>query len=258
MRKEAGREFLWAAKHKTLWGVVFGLMMALPGIIGAQEFMTVKMTSGFSTENGSSSVKTNYESLVVHSPEVGVEQNQYSNKVLGVGGSTTVLAEFAANGNSEIDLAGLTILKGPREKETGTMLKAMEGGKQSAGMLLALEKIGTENVSLSGSFAAAGGSQIIVTETEHSTTASTKGGGVYYLVESSGVGTIKAGVASEVSVECAPPPATVKKGGIDDLLLSVNGIGKAQVPAGSQSARMNVEYCGQYKGFFEGIIARPK
>jgi len=255
-RKEAGWEFLWAAKHKTLWGVVFGLMMALPGISGAQEFMTVKMTSGFSTENGSSSVKTNYESLVVHSPEVGVEQNQYSNKVLGVGGSTTVLAEFAANGNSEIDLAGLTILKDPGGKGTGTMLKATEGGKQSAGMLLALEKIGTENVSLSGSFAAAGGSQIIVTETEHSTTASTKGGGVYYLVESSGVGTIKAGVASEVCV--APPPETVKKGGIDDLLLSVNGIGKAQVPAGSQSARMNVEYCGQYKGFFEGIIARPK
>ena len=257
MRKEAGREFLWAAKHKTLWGVVFGLMMALPGISGAQEFMTVKMTSGFSTENGSSSVKTNYESLVVHSPEVGVEQNQYSNKVLGVGGSTTVLAEFASNGNSEIDLAGLTILKDPGGKGTGTMLNALPGEKESVGMVQALEKIGTGNTSLSGSFGAAGGSEIRVTETDHSTTASTKGGGVYYLVESSGVGMIAAGVVSAVCVDCKPCPETVRKGEIDVLRMNPYLIGRGQDP-GTQSASLHVEYNGQYKGFFEAIIARPK
>jgi hypothetical protein len=251
-------KFLWAAKHKALWGIVFGLMTALPGVSGAQQFMTVKMTSAFSTVNGSTSVKTDYASLIVRSPEVGVEQNQYLNKVLGTGGTTTVIAEFATSGNSGIDLAGLTILKDSGAKGTGTILNALPGEKESAGMLQALEKIGTGNTSLSGSFGAAGGSEIRVTETDHSTTASTKGGGLYYLVESSGVGMIKAGVVSEVCVECVPPPTeTVKKGDIDLLRLNPEQIGKSQDP-GSQIASMNVEYNGQYKGFFEGIIARPK
>jgi hypothetical protein len=232
------------AKRKAAWGVVFGLMMALPGISGAQQSMTVNVTSATSTENGSASLKTDYTSRVGVSGTGVVEQNQYSNKVFGVGSPTTVIAEFATNGDHEIGFAGLTILKDPEGKGTATMLQA-------------LEKIGTGYEGLNGSFAAAGGSEIKVTETEHSTTASTKGGGVYYLVESSGVGMIKVGVAGEFCSECAPVPEIAKKGGINCLQTSPGRIGQSLEP-GSQSARMNVEYSGRYKSFFEGTIAPPK
>lgn len=234
-----------AARKMVLWGFFFGLMMAFPHISGAQDnYMVVNFTSAISTENGRASVKTNYESQTGDSIETGVQKNQYLNDVLGIGSPSTVIAEFVTNGNAEIAFAGLIILKDP--------------AKGNATILIALEKIGTGASTPNGAFQGAGGSEIRVTETEHSTTGSTQGGGVSYLVESSGVGTLKAGMVGEYCTECAkPPPEVVAKGGMGALQMNLQDIAQSVKP-GSQSAKMNVEFSGKYKGFFEGIVAPPK
>ena len=243
-RKEAGWKFLWAAKHKLLWGVVFGLMMALTGISGAQ--MKVDVNLLVSTVDGGARVNTIYTSQFtdIHTKEV--QQNQYLNNVLGFGGPTTVGVEFQTNGNSEIVFAGLSILKEDLGKDEAT-------GRG----LTALEKIATGNEE----FAAAGGSQIRVTETVHATQGSTLDGNLLYVVQSSGVGVMQAGVVGKLCTECVKCEEPSNKGRMEDLRLQTGlQVQQAQgnLMTGFQYVEAHVDLSGQYSGIFQTIIAPPK
>ena len=245
-RKEAGWEFLWVAKRKLLWGVVFGLMMALPGISGAQ--MKVDVNLLVSTVDGGARVNTIYTGQFTDSHTKEVQQNQYLNNVFGKGGPTTVGVEFQTNGNSEIVFAGLSILK-------------EDLGKGETKMLTALEKIGTGNEDLSASFVAAGGSQIRVTETVHVTQASTLGGNLVYQVQSSGVGSMEAGVVGKLCTECVKCEEPSNKGRMEDLRLQTGlQVQQAQgnLMTGFQYVEAHVDLSGQYSGIFQTIIAPPK
>ena len=245
-RKEAGWGFLWVAKRKLLWGVVFGLMMALPGISGAQMKVDVSLLG---TVDGVARVNSIYTAEFTDSQAKQVQQNQYLNNVIGFGGPTMVGVEFQTNGNSEIAFAGLSILK-------------KDPGKGETTMLTALEKIGTGNEGLRASFAAAGGSQIAVAETVHATQASTLGGNLVYQVQSSGVGSMAAGVVGKLSTEyvkCEAPD----KGRMEDLGLATGlQVGQAQAQGnlmtGFQHVEAHVALSGQYSGIFQAIITPPK
>jgi hypothetical protein len=241
-RKEAGWKFLWVAKRKLLWGVVFGLMMALPGISGAQ--MKVDVNLRASTVDGVARVNTIYTSQFTNSQAKEVQQNQYLNNVLGFGGPTTVGVEFQTNGNSEIAFAGLSILK-------------KDPGNGETTMLTALEKIGTGSEDLRASFVAAGGSQIRVTETVHVTQASTLGGNLVYQVQSSGVGSMEAGVVGKLCTECLKCEEPSNKGKIEDLRLQAGlQIQQAQgnLMTGIQHVEAHVDFSGKYSGIFQAIV----
>lgn len=246
-RKEAWWKFLWAAKRKLLWGVVFGLMMALPGISGAQMNVDVSLLS---TVDGVARVNTIYTAEFTNSQAKQVQGNQYLNNVIGFGGPTAVGMEFQTNGNSEIVFAGLSILKKDPEKGETTMLTA-------------LEKIGTGNEGLRASFAAAGGSQIAVAETVHATQASTLGGNLVYQVQSSGVGSMAAGVVGKLCTECVKCEEAPDKGRMEDLGLAAGlQVGQAQAQGnlmtGFQHVEAHVAISGQYSGIFQAIITPPK
>ena len=244
-RKEAGWEFLWVAKRKLLWGVVFGLMMALTGISGAQMKVDVSLLG---TVDGVARVNSIYTAEFTDSQAKQVQQNQYLNNVIGFGGPTMVGAEFQTNGNSEIVFAGLSILK-------------KDPGKGETTMLTAMEKIGTGNEGLRASFAAAGGSQIAVAETVHATQGSTLDGNLLYVVQSSGVGSMQAGVVGKLCTECVKCEEPSNKGRMEDVGLQTGlQVQQAQgnMMTGFQYVEAHVDLSGQYSGIFQTIIAPPK
>lgn len=228
-------------------------LFALVPAQAAAQWMKIDVNTAGSTQNGHVAVNTAYDARVGAGIDPQVRQNQYVNRVLGFGSPTAVANEFSTNPESEIAAAGLFILKLPADSPFFSSLTATE-------------KIGTESVKtdlgMIEYFAGAGGSWILVTETEHATTGSTEGGKTYYLVQSAGLGTMSAGLAGDfVRVE-GPPPATA-----EDLLslcaemglIPVKGgqpVVAAQDP-GAQRFTTQVRYSGRYSGIIEGIIAPP-
>lgn len=227
-------------------------LIALVPAQAAAQWMAIDMNTTGSTQNGHVAVNTAYDARVGAGIDPQVRQNQYVNKVQGFGSPITVANEFSTNPESEIAAAGLFILKLPAE------------GPFSS--LTATEKIGTESVKtdlgMIEYFAGAGGSWILVTETEHATAGSTEGGKTYYLVQSAGLGTMSAGLAGDFVRLEGPPPATAAE--LLSLcaqmgLFPVKGgqpVVAAQDP-GAQRFTTQVRYSGCYSGRIEGIIAPP-
>jgi len=244
-------KLLWFAKGGLLCCAVLGLMISLPAIAGAQ--MTVKVETVFSTENGLVRLETDYRSLFSDARLEGVRQNQYFNDVIGNGGAVTVGAEFQNKGNSEIAVAGITILKEPSKT-----LDAVD-----ATVLRAVEKVGTSSERPGDSFGASGGSQIRVTETLHATSASTLNGSLVYLVQSQGEGQMSAGVAGEFNKECVEceTPEKSGKGTMEDVRLQT-GVQSASasetLKAGFQRADTHIEMSGSYSAAFQGVIELTK
>ena len=244
------RIFLRVVKVEVLWTAVLLLTMGFPSICGAQ--MTVKVETLFSTENGLARIESDFRSQFNSINLGGVQGNQYFNDVVGNGGSVTVAAEFKTNGNSEIDIAGLSILQVNKSLRT-----------EGAPMLRAVESIGTGLERPGESFGASGGSEIRVTEVLHSTSGSTVNGDLVYLVQSEGVGQMSAGVAGEFNKECleCETPKTSGKGTMEDLRLQTgvqSESARETLKAGFQRADMHIEFSGQFSGAFQGIIEAPK
>jgi hypothetical protein len=189
-----------------------------------------------STVDGGARVNAIYTAQFTDSQTKEVQQNQYVNNVFGKGGPTTVGVEFQTSKNSDIVFAGLSIIK-------------EDPGKGETTMLTAPEKIGTGNAE----FAAAGGSQIRITETVHATQGSTLDGNLLYVVQSSGVGSMQAGVVGKFSTECVKREEPSDKGRIEDLLLKT-GLQAQQAQGnlmtGFQYVEAHVDLSGQYSGIF--------
>lgn len=256
---------------KIMSSLYFGicLLMFIPGQSLAQ-WMHVDVVSFGYTDKGIASVKTNYTAQKGSVAEEGSEQNQYMNKVIGYGSPTTVQSGIVIGAGSQVDFAGLTIYKEPAKppgkcQDDAPMLLVVEKCPPSdcddqvlASKLLAVEKIGTGYAKSEGNvfevFAGAGGSMILVNETAHETVASTRGGEVFYFVDSKGEGIFKAGLASDY-VRVVVPPEEAKSLGEP---IDVSGGLFADLPEpGSQSFRKNIQYTGRYTGYLEGVVAPP-
>jgi len=237
--------FLWAGKRKAAWALL-GVMLVLPSIAGAQ--LEANLSLLLSTKDGDAKIDTIYTSQFTNGKVGGIEQHQYLNEVYGKGGPVTALTQFKNNEDSEIALAGMSLLKGAQPQGAQTTLKA-------------LEKIGTGQQDLREFFVAAGGSMIRVTETLHTTQGATIGGNLSYGVESSGVGSIEVGLAGKFTRECVACKECSKGGAAIDMLVHSQlqmQETMGALKAGLQHFEMHADFSGQYQAIFEGKIVLPK
>lgn len=250
MRKKGMKQpkLLPLLKCMALWGVVFTVLMTLPSVSVAQ--MTVSVTSFVSTQSGFVKVESDFKSLF-NGVAASIQRTEYMVDVKGYGGGPVAVGtEFETGKNSEIAVAELTILK--------------QGFVQPEKLptLRALEKIGVGYQSGSDSFGAAGGSEISVTQTMHSTSTSTVGGTLAYLMKSEGVGEAKAGVVGEFDRECTECKKDYKAGINDTRLQSLTVPQMTEniqkLKAGFQISETHVAVCGPYEALFQGVITVPK
>lgn len=248
------------------------LLMFIPGQSHAK-WMEVDVVTFGHTEKGTVTINTKYSAQTGSVPlSGGVEQNHYSNRVNGYGSPTTVQTALVVGAGSQVDFAGLTILKEPAKPSgechdhghaPGILVvepcppsDCIDGIPFSR--LMAKETIGTGYTEAAGntfeSFAGAGGSWILVKETAHETVASTSGGEVYLMVDSRGCGQFKAGLASEFVRVVVPPEEAKEQGLLDPSQIL---FAEPSEP-GTQSFSKNIRYTGRYTGYLEGVVGPPE